>query len=488
MNRRKFLRGVTAGGALLTGASLLDLERAFAQGRAAANQPKARPNFVFVLTDDQRKGAMGNDGNPLVKTPHLDRLAREGMSFQNAYVSTPVCSPSRGSILTGQYPHTHGIVKNSPYDALSHRLITFPRLLHDVGYHTGHIGKWHMGQDATPRPGYDRWVCLHGQGEYFDPPLNIDGVETPTKGYVTDIITDYAVEFLKSPHDDKPFLLYLGHKNVHGPYTPPPRFAKEFAGQKITRTPSAVPPGVPALPGDLEGKPAIKAGLEKAAKGPTKGDFSPTDESIRKTLRSMMAVDESMGRILQTLEEIGQLDNTVVVFFSDNGYFWGEHSLGEKRLAYDESIGVPLLMRFPKMIQAGRTTGAFTLNIDFAPTFLELAGAPIPAHVQGRSLVPLLQGQTPRDWRQSFLTEFVPTGSEPYPAWQAVRTERWKYIHYVGVKGQDELYDLQNDPHEIKNIIQEPGAQTDLKTLQAELKRLLETTSTQKPAVSGAKA
>ncbi len=479
MNLRSFLYGLTASCALLTSTSFFNLESASAQGLKS----QTRPNFLFVLTDDQRKGAMGNDGNPLIKTPNLDRLAREGMAFRNAYVSTPVCSPSRGSILTGQYPHTHGVVKNSAYDALSHRLITFPQLLHNSGYYTAHIGKWHMGQDATERPGYDRWVCLRGQGEYFDPFLNIDGTETPTKGYVTDILTDYAVDFLKSSHGNKPFMLYLAHKAVHGPYTPPPRFAKEFADAKIIRSASAVPPGVPALPGDLEGKPAIKAGLAKAANQPNKGDFSPSDETIRKTLRSMMAVDESLGRILKTLEEIGQLDNTVVVFFSDNGYFWGEHSLGEKRLAYDESIGVPLLIRFPKRIKAGSTSDAFALNIDFAPTFLELANIPIPDNIQGRSLLPLLQGQTPAAWRQSFLTEFVPTNTEPYPAWKAVRTDQWKYIHYLGVNGQDELYDLKKDPHEIKNIINQPSARTGLTLMQAELKRLLDETSTQKPAV-----
>ncbi len=271
MNLRSFLYGLTASCALLTSTSFFNLESASAQGLKS----QTRPNFLFVLTDDQRKGAMGNDGNPLIKTPNLDRLAREGMAFRNAYVSTPVCSPSRGSILTGQYPHTHGVVKNSAYDALSHRLITFPQLLHNSGYYTAHIGKWHMGQDATERPGYDRWVCLRGQGEYFDPFLNIDGTETPTKGYVTDILTDYAVDFLKvrtatsrscSTWRTKPCMVHIRH---HRALPKSLQMPKSSAVQ--------VPcPGVPALPGDLEGKPAIKAGLAKAANQPNKGDFSPS--------------------------------------------------------------------------------------------------------------------------------------------------------------------------------------------------------------------
>lgn len=479
INRRQFLGGMTAGGALLAGASLLEIERAWAQQKAAGEKGAARPNFVFILTDDQRKGAMGHDGNRLVATPHLDRLAREGMAFERAFVSTPVCSPSRGSILTGQYPHTHGVRRNSPYDALSHRLITFPRLLREAGYHTAHVGKWHMGQDATPRPGYDRWVCLKGQGEYFDPTLNIDGAPTATRGYVTDILTDYAVEFLHSEHGGRPFCLYLGHKAVHGPYTPAPRHATEFARDAIARAPGASRPGEPTQPGDLEGKPAIKAGLEA-----DEGARSPSDESIRKTLRSMMAVDEGLGRILAALKESGQDENTLVIFFSDNGYFWGEHGLGEKRLAYDEAIGVPFLARCPSMIAAGSSTRAFALNIDLAPTLLELAQVPIPTHVQGRSLVPLLRGRTPPGWRQSFLTEFEPTAREPFPAWQAARTEDWKLIRYRGVEGADELYHLRDDPREIKNLIREPGAQAELRKMQAELERLLAQTSTQKPAVT----
>ncbi len=482
LNRRTFLRGMTAGGALLAGAPLFDAELAFAQECTvtASGDAAKRPNFVFILCDDLRKGALGSEGHPFIKTPNIDRLGREGMTFENAFVATPVCSPSRASFLTGQFPHTHGVIKNTRYEELSHRLVTFPRLLHEAGYETAHVGKWHMGQDDTPRPGYDRWVCLKGQGEYDDPTLNVDGRRVQTEGYSTDVLTDYAVEFLKVGRS-KPFLLYLAVKAPHGPSTPAARHKTLFADEKITRAPSAVAPGGATVPGDLEGKPAVAAGQRK-----DKRSTAQSDETIRNYLRTVVAVDEGVGRILQTLEETGQLDNTVVIFTSDHGVFWGEHNLQEKRLAYDEALRIPLLVRYPKGIKAGVKSASLVQAVDVAPTLLELGSAPVPANIQGRSFVPLLKGQTPPDWRTAILAEFEPTNQEPFPAWQAVRTERGKYIHYRSEeKGLDELYDLTADPYEMKNRINEPDAQALRETLKKELRTLLEESSKQPPAVTG---
>lgn len=471
--KRRTLLHALAGGTLLIGVTTPFAAPVRAQAAAV------RPNIVFILCDDLRKGALSSEGHPFIKTPNIDRIAREGVTFQNAFVTTPVCSPSRASFLTGQFAHTHGVRKNTRYEELSHRLLTFPRLLHDAGYNTGFVGKWHMGQDDTARPGFDSWAGLKGQGEYDNPTLNVDGKSVQTKGYSTDVLTDYAIEFLQRARA-KPFLLYMAVKAPHGPSTPAARHRTLFATQPIVRAPSAVAPGGKTVPGDLEGKPAVAAGIAKDAQS-----RAQNDEQIRKYLRTIVAVDEGVRRILKTLEDTKQLDNTMVIFTSDHGVFWGEHNLQEKRLAYDEALRIPLLVRYPKMVKAGTTSAPLVQSIDIAPTLLELGGAPIPPHIQGRSLLPLLRGETPTNWRTSILAEFEPTTQEPFPAWQAARTSDWKYIRYPGETGFDELYDLKNDRYEIKNRINEPGAQADLARMKAELAKLLEANSKQLAAVAG---
>lgn len=438
---------------VLCGLFLLSLTPVLGRPTSVA---QARPNIIFILADDLRTGALSCEGHPFVKTPNIDRLAREGKMFRNAFVTIPVCTPSRASYLTGQYPHTNGIIVNTRYHELSHRLITFPRLLQQSGYESAYIGKWHMGQDDTPRPGFNRWISFKGQGERYDPTLNVDGKEEKVKGYATDILTDYAVEFIKRERA-KPFSLYLAPNAVHGPFIPAERHKQLFADQPIKRAPSATDQGV--------GKPAIKGVFT----------FLQDDEKIRNQLRMLIALDEGVGRLLKALEETEQLDNTLIIFTSDHGYFWGEHGLGEKRLAYEESIRVPLLMRYPKLIKAGTTSEQFALSIDIAPTLLEVAGAPVPKDIQGRSLVPLLKGSS-RGWRKSILTEFYEekgTKLPRIPGWQSVRTEQWKYIRYHEREGFDELYNLKADPFEMKNLITEPSAQAALKMMKAELEKLL---------------
>jgi arylsulfatase A-like enzyme len=438
----------------------------------AANSP-AQPNVIFILVDDLRWDALGCMGHPFVKTPNIDRIAREGALFKNFFVSIPLCSPSRGSFLTGQYPHTHGVIDNGDHSALSHKLITFPMLLHDAGYETAFIGKWHMGLDDSPRPGFDRWVSFKGQGIYNDPMLNVDGKALKHSGYITDILNDYAVKFVKSEHK-KPFLLYLPHKAVHGPFTPAERHKNLYADAIIKPTPS--------LNDSLDGKPTATRKLEeptgekagKNGKQPrqSENERRMPENAIRNQLRALASVDEGVGDLFKALEESGQLETTVIIFSSDNGFFWGEHGFADKRWAYDESIRDPLLIRFPRLIKPGTVFDQFVLNIDIAPTLLELAAVPIPKTIQGRSLLPLLKDpNTP--WRHSFLTEYFQ--EKPYPrtpTWQAVRTERWKYINYSDLKDMDELYDLKADPFEMKNLINEPGSVATLKEMQAELEKL----------------
>lgn len=433
-----------------------------------AAEPANRPNIVFIYTDDQRWDALGCMGHPFLQTPHIDRLAREGALFRNAFVTTPLCSPSRASFLTGQYVHTHGVKGNRDNAALSRQLVTFPRVLQGAGYETAYIGKWHMGNDDAPRPGFDRWVSFKGQGVYNDPPLNVDGKVVKATGYMTDLLTDYAVEFIRKERT-KPFCLCLGHKAVHGPFTPAARHKTLYADQAITRAPNAQD--------TLEGKPALTRKLANSKQPVPRPGGGSGDELIRSQLRGLVAVDEGVGRLLQALTETKQLDNTLVIYTSDNGYFWGEHGLGDKRAAYEESIRIPLLMRYPKLIKAGTTIDGMVLNIDVAPTVCAVAGVPAPKSMEGLSLVPLLQGHT-AGWRPAILTEYFAEVMYPrIPTWQAVRTPRWKYIHYPELEGMDELYDLQADPHEMKNLIKDPAAQPALRELRQELARLLKTSA-----------
>jgi len=433
----------------------------------AYGQRARRPNLVFVLVDDLRWDALGHAGHPFVKTPNIDRVAREGAIFENAFVTTPLCSPARGSFLTGQYVRTHGVRGNGDNGALSHKMTTFPRLLHDAGYATAYVGKWHMGNDDSPRPGFDRWVSFRGQGVYDDPPLNIDGQQVAGKGYVTDLLSDHAAEFIRKQTAAKPFCVYLAHKAIHGPFTPASRHAGLFADAAIRRSANAQD--------DLAGKPMLRRELPAAAPakkaGKKKGPVGPGDELVRNQLRCLTSIDEGLGRVLQALEETKALENTLVIFTSDNGYFWGEHGLGDKRAAYEESIRIPMVARYPALIKAGTRVSGMVLNIDIAPTMLAAAGLKAHPQMQGRSMLPLFAGKT-KGWREHFLCEyFMEQNFARVASWEAVRTSRYKYVHYLDLKDMDELYDLQADAGEMKNLIGEASAKGTLASMQ----KLLET-------------
>lgn len=440
---------------------------------SAAEGATARPNIIFILVDDLRWDEMDY---PFVKVPHIARVAREGVRFQNAFVTTPLCSPSRASFLTGQYAHTHGITDNTDRSARSHELITFPRLLRDAGYETAFVGKWHMGLDDKARPGIDYWVSVKGQGRYLDPEFNVNGKQTQIHGYFTDILNGFASKFLKQPHT-KPFLLYVSHKAVHpdlvqhadgsvsdptaGKFIPAKSHQTRYDGAKI---PHRANYGRP--PTD---KPAL---FRRIANLPPLGEGTVTDdETIRNRLRMLASVDEGLGEMFRILEEQRQLDNTLIILTSDEGYFYGEHGLSvERRLAYEESIRIPLFMRWPELIKPGRTIDQFALNIDIAPTLLDVGGAKIPGAMHGRSLLPLLRGDAAaaRSWRNSFLIEYW--SDKVFPrvlnmGYRAVRTDRWKLIRYSDLKGMDELYDLHSDPFEMKNLTGAPEVREELERL-----------------------
>ncbi len=447
--------------------------------------PSRPPNIVFVLVDDMRWDEMGAAGHPVLETPHMDRLAREGMRFENAFATTPLCSPSRASFLTGQYAHTNGIVDNTARP--SHDLPTFPRELQKAGYATGFFGKWHMGNDASPRPGFTHWVAMPGQGEALDPNLNVDGKALRATGYVSDVLTDYVESFIQRS-GSQPFLAYLAHKAIHpnivqrddGSLVPVPgqpggfvaaeRHRGRYGQRQMPRRANAFKPPVD--------KPAL---LRKIGSLPPLGrETATTDDEMRSRGEMLLGVDDSLGRILDVLERSGQLDNTVVVFTSDHGYFYGEHGLNEeRRLAYEETIRIPLLVRFPPKVKPGSVSREMALNVDIAPTLMELAGlAPLPG-MQGRSLVPIFAG-SPAEWRRSFLIEYF--SDTVYPrifkmGYSAVRTERHKYIAYRELRGMNELYDLQVDPYEEHNLVGTPAGASVEADLQLELRTLLTDTS-----------
>jgi N-acetylglucosamine-6-sulfatase len=445
--------------------------RSFLAGSAAPLLPapaaQQRPNIVFVLMDDLRWDALALTGHPFVKTPNIDRIGREGAQFLNNFTTTPLCSPSRASFLTGQYVHTHGVIDNTDHNELSHKLVTSAVHLQKAGYDTGYMGKWHMGTDSSPRPGWNRWISFRGQGQYDDPLLNIDGKEEKFTGYVTDILTRNAVDFIRAERS-KPFLLYVAHKAVHGPFIPAARHKELFADEPIHRAASAQD--------TLEGKPMLQRQVKNLP--PLKPGMGSSDDLIRNQLRCLTAVDEGVGQMLQALEQTGQLDNTVFIFCSDNGYIWSEHCLSDKRPAYEESIRIPLLARYPSMIKAGTKISQLTLNIDMAPTLLDFAGLPAPKEMQGRTLTPLLKGKSPK-WRESFFCEYFEEVSNPRIAtWQAVRTEHWKYIHYPHLAGMDELYDIKEDKLEMKNRINDPAAQGALRVAKAEFEKVRKASGT----------
>ena len=451
------------------------------------NSPIERPNILVVVLDDVRFDDLGFSGHPFVQTPNFDRVANEGMRFANAFAPIPLCSPNRACILTGQYAHSHGIVDNSDRGPRSHQLVTFPTALQRAGYETAFVGKWHMGLDDSPRPGFDEWLSFRGQGDYFDPEVNDNGKPRQLTGYATDLFSERIAEFIRRKRD-RPFLACLSHKAVHpnlvqdadgsirqipedGGFTPPPRLSRLYERERVPRRPNArsYGNGKRALERRIEGVPPL---------GPTTGT---PDHVVRNRLRILTAADQSFASVLEAVEEAGQAENTVIVLTSDHGYFYGEHGLNEeRRLAYEESIRVPLAVRWPTRVTSGSEANAFALSVDIAPTLLELAGAePLPG-MDGRSLLPLLEGRVPSDWRRSALIEYFSDAVWPRMAnmgYHAVRTERWKYIRYTELAGMDELYDLEMDPYEMRNLINEIGLDETKTELRAELELLLRASS-----------
>jgi len=380
-----------------------------ARGKEPA--PPRRPNVVFVLIDDMRWDVMSSAGHPFVKTPNLDRIAAQGVRFTNAFVTTSLCSPSRASFLTGTYAHTHGVRVNGRME-LDPSMPTFPQLLRDAGYETAFVGKWHMIPDPNPRPGFDYWLSFPGQGVYRDPDLNENGRDIKRKGYITDLLTEYAVAYLARPRS-KPFCLFLSHKAMHSEFIPADRHKRLYEDVDLLAPPSQQD--------DLRGKPRWQREVQLRGKrlkspAPPGGipdavqpkDWEMAGRRARLRMnwhRTLAAVDEGMGRVLETLKKSGVADDTVIIFAGDNGFFLGEHGRDDKRYAYEESIRIPLVISGPGVKPRGKQASQLVLNIDLAPTILDLAGVKIPSSMQGRSLEPLLAGKKTR-WRTSLAYKY----------------------------------------------------------------------------------
>ncbi len=477
-----------------------------------------RPNLLFIMSDDHAERAISAYGSDLVQTPNIGRIAKDGVLFRNAFVTNSICAPSRAVLLTGKYSHLNGLRDNR--DEFDGSQPTFPKHLQRHGYQTAIVGKWHLKSEPT---GFDHWKILVGQGAYYRPVFLDNGERVEIEGYATDLIADHAVEFLEQRDCNKPFLLLYHHKAPHRNWMPavrhlerlrdrelpvPETFWDDYEGRdpaaradmriaqmylssdmKLTEDVYGEETGTGGHP-TWDPSASWKGSLERLTPeeraawdehyGAVNRDFAERSLEGRELalwkyqrymkdyLRTVMALDEGVGRVLDALDEQGLADNTVVIYTSDQGFYLGEHGWYDKRFMYEESLSTPLLVRGPG-VAAGRVNEDLVLNLDFAPTLLDLAGARVPSEMQGRSLRPLLEGNTPSDWRDAIYYHYYeyPHGWHNVQTHYGVRTDRYKLIRFYEVaKGDEkddenagswELYDLESDPHELDNRYGDPA-------------------------------
>jgi arylsulfatase A-like enzyme len=446
---------------------------------AAGVKKKAPRNVIFILTDDHRYDYMGFTGKvPWLKTPNLDRLARDGAYLHNAFVTTSLCSPSRASILTGMFSHSHTIVDNQAPDPGN--LTYFPQYLQKGGYQTGFFGKWHMGDHSDePRPGFDHWESFTGQGVYYNPTLNINGTRKSYSDstYITDLLTEHALAWLDNRDREEPFFLYLSHKAVHAEFQPARRHKGMYSGRKIDLPPTYH---------------QTKTGEYRDLKWPQwvadqriswhGVDYmyhgnADLNELVVDYCETLMGVDESVGAVMEYLKSEGLDESTLIIYMGDNGFSWGEHGLIDKRHFYEESVKVPLLVRCPELFSGGLSPDQMVQNIDIAPTILAEAGIKQPDHMPGVSFIPVLTGAANAPSRNEIFYEYYWEYDFPMtPTVFGMRTEDYKYIRYHGIWDRNELYDLKNDPNEMFNLIADPSKQDIAKSMSEALYSWLEET------------
>jgi arylsulfatase A-like enzyme len=499
MSRREFVKtlGVMAGsaGALSLGVGCASLG-------SAPGQSHRRPNIIFIMSDDHASHALSCYGSKVNETPNLDRIAEGGMRFTNSFCTNSICGPCRAVILTGKYSHINGFKDNgAKFDGSQQ---TFPKLLQQAGYETAMIGKWHLKTDPT---GFDYWNVLPGQGAYYNPAMIEMGQRKKYTGYVTDIITDHCLNWLKKRAADKPFCLMYHHKAPHRRWEPGPEHLTmyddttipepetlfdDYSGRGRAAKEQDMSIEKTMTKNDLKLTPMKRLTPEQKAKWDAA--YGPKNEAFEKAnlkgkdlvrwkyqrymkdyLRCIASVDDNVGRLLDYLDESGLAKDTVVIYTADQGFYLGDHGWFDKRFMYEESLRMPLLVRYPQEIRPGSVNKEIVLNLDFGETFLDYAGVSIPGDMQGRSLRSLLSGRTPKDWRTSTYYHYY-----EYPAVHSVkrhygvRTKCYKLIHFYHDIDEWELYDLKKDPQEMRSVYDDPKYAEVVKELKAELKRLRE--------------
>jgi arylsulfatase A-like enzyme len=482
------------------------------------------PNIIVIMADDHAQRAISAYDNTLIQTPNIDRLADEGIRFSSSFVTNSICAPSRAVLLTGMYSHRNGLRDNR--DEFDGSQMTFPKLLQQVGYQTALVGKWHL---KTEPKGFDQWRVLIGQGHYYRPVFSENGVEVEYPGYVTDLITDFALEFLDERDTGKPFCLLYQHSAPHRNWMPSPRHLDLFAEDEL--------PLPPTFRDGYEGRPAAReadmriddmylsfdlklhdrsyeretgtggtaeydpepawknsyARMTEQEKAAWDAHYEPINQAfadnppegaeltewkyqryLKDYLRCVAAIDDNLGRLLDRLDALGLSDNTIVIYTSDQGFYLGEHGWYDKRFMYEESMRTPFIIRYPDGIMAGQVADALVVNLDTAPTILDYAGVPAPPEMQGRSLRPLTLGQAPDDWRQGVYYHYYeyPHGWHRVRPHYGIRTDRHKLVHFYGELDVWELYDLEQDPHELTNIYGSPESSEITRTLIEQLKAL----------------
>lgn len=451
----------------------------------------ARPNFLFIMSDDHSAEAVSSYGSRINRTPNIDRIAENGIKFENCFCTNSICAPSRATILTGKYSHLNGV--KTLNDTMDGRQQTFPKLLQESGYQTAMIGKWHLGHGGINNPsGFDYWNVLPGQGRYHNPQMIDMGEEKIYQGYVTDVITDLSLEWLQDREGDAPFCLMCHHKAPHSPWQPDEKHAHMYEDEDIQEPESfdddysgharaasvAQQRMVDLRPECVKAEPPSTLSNEELKKW-------NYQHFVKDYLRCVASLDDNVGRMLDFLEEEGLMDNTVVIYTSDQGFFLGEHGWYDKRFMYEESLRMPFVASFPEEIDEGSICEDIILNLDFAPTFLDYADIKVPEDIQGRSLRPLLRGEDVNDWRQSMYYRYWMHLAHHYVyAHYGIRTERYKLIYYyaqaMGASGaigeskqpEWELFDLKEDPFEMNSLYKDPSYADKIEQLQGRLHSL----------------
>lgn len=513
MTRRTFLKmtGLSAGAYFISTFT------------TSCHRSRKRPNILFIMSDDHAERAISCYCKDLIQTPNIDRIATEGIRFNNSFVTNSICAPSRAVLLTGKYSHMNGLRDNR--DEFDGSQMTFPKLLRADGYETFMIGKWHLKTDPT---GFDDWQVLIGQGDYYNPVFNENGEKKQYEGYTTDLITDKAIHSLDNRDLNKPFCLFVHHKAPHRNWMPSTKHLDAFKDKEL--------PVPDTFRDDYDGRPAaeeadmridemfishdlkLNRGSYDKETG-TGGSASSADKApewwdamlnrltdnqrkawdahydevnreyknaglsgskllnwkyqryMQDYLGCILSVDENVGRLLNYLDENDLSEDTIVVYTSDQGFYLGEHGWYDKRFMYEESLSMPLVMRYPRKMKAGQISDEMVLNLDFAPTLLDFAGVNIPEEMQGNSFKSIALGKKPDDWRKSMYYHYYeyPHGWHSVRRHYGIRTERYKLIHFYDDPDHWELYDLKQDPHEIKNIYHDPGSSEVVSDLKRQL-------------------